>query len=410
MQTTTRNATLEDLAALLTDQHAHKLDMIVPASKLRAEDGVLVVAGAEPVVDDHGVTPADGRYRPTVVCDEGIAAKLEIPVGYLKRLRTDRPDLYDANVNGWLHGFGNTPGEYDRGHDVFPADARSFMLRCFRGDDGEGVARALLSDKYRAIDHLDVLTAALEGVRDTGTEVDIIGCDLTDRRMFVRIAAPEIAALAPRLLDGYRSPFAGPNGVQRPWDTAAGRAHGWLTPDEQPVVFAGFEISNSETGGGSFQIVPRIVLKVCTNGLTITADALQKVHLGGKLDEGIIRWSEDTQRKSLELVTAQARDAVTTYLDVDYVEMVLDRIDRKASVAITGDSADVVQTVCKQLKFTEERTAGILDHFIRGGQLTAGGVMQAVTSYAQIIVDADEAHDLEAQALRVLDVAARVAA
>ena len=37
-------------------------------------------------------------------------------------------------------------------------------------------------------------------------------------------------------------------------------------------------------------------------------------------------------------------------------------------------------------------------HFIRGGQLTAGGVMQAVTSVAQTLDDADAAHEMEASA------------
>jgi hypothetical protein len=48
----------------------------------------------------------------------------------------------------------------------------------------------------------------------------------------------------------------------------------------------------------------------------------------------------------------------------------------------------------------------ILAHFIRGGQLTAGGVMQAVTSVAQTLDDADAAHEMESQAVRALDIAA----
>jgi hypothetical protein len=40
--------------------------------------------------------------------------------------------------------------------------------------------------------------------------------DLTDRRMHVRGFVPEIAAFAPQLLEGYRSPFDGPGGVKRP--------------------------------------------------------------------------------------------------------------------------------------------------------------------------------------------------
>ena len=60
----------------------------------------------------------------------------------------------------------------------------------------------------------------------------------------------------------------------------------------------------------------------------------------------------------------------------------------------------------KTAKFSDEVTDSILAHFIRGGQLTAGGVMQAVTSVAQTLDDADAA-DLEAQALRVMDLAAQ---
>ena len=50
--------------------------------------------------------------------------------------------------------------------------------------------------------------------------------------------------------------------------------------------------------------------------------------------------------------------------------------------------------------------AGKLTHFIRGGDVTAGGVMHAVTSVAQILPDADTAHEMESLALRALDIAA----
>ncbi|MGW1527891.1 hypothetical protein [Streptomyces sp. NPDC002159] len=49
----------------------------------------------------------------------------------------------------------------------------------------------------------------------------------------------------------------------------------------------------------------------------------------------------------------------------------------------------------------------ILAHFIRGGQMTAGGVMQAVTSTAQTLTDADHAAALEALALPALTTAAQ---
>lgn len=413
MELTTRNASLQDLAALLKDQHGRKLDMIVPASQLKAVDASLVVSGAEPVITDEGVTSADGVYLPTVICDEQVSEKLGVPVGYLKRLRNDRADLYDANVNGWLHGY----DDIEHGEHV-DGDARSFMLRTFKGDDeGPGIARALLSDRYAHFDHFDVLTQTLEGVREAGVEVIIDACDLTERRMYVTVICPEITALAPVLLKGYRSPFADGN-VERAappnvptgyWDqrraqhfAELGERYGW--DGNMPLVFAGFKIGNSETGGGAFSITPELRVLSCWNGLTITQDVLRKVHVGGKLDEGVVRWSEDTQRKSLELVKAQTRDAVKTFLDVEYVTKVIENIERDADKAIAKPD-DCVRTIGKTLRFSEQQIDGVLDHFIRGGQVTTGGVLNAVTSYAQCIVDADDAHEFGAQALRAFELA-----
>jgi hypothetical protein len=409
VQTDTRNANLADLVTLLQGQHARKLDVVAPAHSIRSVDGQLVLTGTEAHIDADGVTTADGTYRPTEICDGGIADKLGIPGGYLKRMRSSRPDLFDANVNGWLHGWAG-PTDTDREQERDTADPRSFLIRCFRGDDGgEGVARALLSDRYGIIDNLDLLLAALDGVRQTAIDVQVTGCDLTERRMYVRVSAPQVAAYAPKLLEGYRSPFSGervgghwtPEAIAR----VAGREGQRIEPGTEPVVFAGFEIGNSETGGGAWTITPRLTVQVCNNGLTITADALRGVHLGGKLQGGLIRWSDDTERKALELVTARTSDAVATFLDVEYVTAKVAELEQKAGTEVT-DANKTIEVVCKALSFTEDQQATILSHFIKGGQMTAGGVMQAVTSAAQVHEDVDTAHDMEAAAVKVLELAA----
>ena len=109
-----------------------------------------------PELGPDGVTMTSGAYTPTDVCDQGIADKLGIPAAYLRRMREHKPDLYDANVNGWLDG-----------------DDRRFLLRCLRPGTGggAGAARAFLSDGYKIIDNLDVLLAALDGVRSAGVPV-----------------------------------------------------------------------------------------------------------------------------------------------------------------------------------------------------------------------------------------------
>jgi hypothetical protein len=313
-----------------------------------------------------------GTYTPTEVCEEGLAGKLGIPAAYLWRLRDEHPALYDANVNGWLAR----------------AD-KSYLVRCLRADNGGGIARAFLSSGFKMIDNLDVLMAALDGLRQSGVPAQIDGCDLTPRRMYVRVVSPAVRALAPGLLAGYRSPFTGQSGA------------------DNPVVFAGWVLSNSETGCGAFTITPRLVVQVCRNGMTITKDALRAVHLGGRLEDGVIRWSHETQQRNLDLITAQARDAVTTFLDTKYVEKKLAEMSEAAG-QLVADPQETIEIISQRLRFTDEQQKTILNHFIRGGDLSAGGVMQAVTSTAQTLTDADAAHEMETQALPVLELAARM--
>jgi hypothetical protein len=380
VQTATRNATLADLVAMLSDQHTRKLDMVVPASQLRAEGGNLVVANAEAQISAEGVTSIDGVYRPTDVADEGIATKLGIPLSYVRRMRAERADLWDANVNGWLAGGG-----------LGDADTRSFLLRAFRGEEGgQGIARAVLSDKFGIFDNLDALTATMAGVREAGVDVQIQGCDLNDRRMYVRLYAPGASVMAPALLGNYRSPFSGNFG------------------SDNPTVWAGFELKNSEVGGGAYTINPRLVAEVCTNGMTIVRDGIRAVHLGARMDEGLVDWSRDTQEKQLAVIQAKARDAVATFLNPVYVQRIVDEMSAMSGVKI-ADPAETIKVVGKKLAFSEDAMAGILGHFIQGADVTAGGVMHAVTSWAQTVDDAEAASDLEGAAFKAMELAASAA-
>jgi NADH:ubiquinone oxidoreductase subunit B-like Fe-S oxidoreductase len=63
----------------------------------------------------------------------------------------------------------------------------------------------------------------------------------------------------------------------------------------------------------------------------------------------------------------------------------------------------------KALQFSEETRNGVLDMFIKGSDPTAGGLMNAVTAYSQTIENADTAADVEADAMKALDMAAAAA-
>lgn len=375
-----RSADLATLAAALDDQRTRSVDVVTPGKSIRFDGAQMVLEGL-PLLDAEitadGVTPGvdpNGRYTATATADAGMSGRLDIPLGYLRRMRSLTPALYAENLNTWL---GMSGGK--------------FLLRTLKGTDGGvDVLRAFLSDRYRPIDYFDVLLATLKGITGAGIENPIITADLTERRMIVRVEVPEVNALAPSLLAGYRSPFSGNTGT------------------DNPMVWAGFVVTDSETGCGKFSIMPRVVVQACKNGVTFAADSLDKVHLGGRLDEGVIKWSEQTAANNLALVASQTTDAVRTFISPEYLQAKIDELDAVAGVKV-DDVPVVLAGVAKRLGFSADEAKLIMGHFIDGGQRTAGGVLQAVTSAAQLIHDGDAALNLELQAITAMHAAAELA-
>lgn len=367
---TTRNANLSDMVALLEAQQSKKLDVIVPARDMRMNGGLLEIDQVgEPTITMDGVTPTTGLFTPTATCDAGVADKLDIPVKYLRRMRdTGHLDLLDRNVNEWL---------------AAAPDKRHLVRTLRSGDTTPGIARALLSNSYRFVDNLDVLTAVLQGIRQAGVHVKVTRCDLTETRMYVKIQCPEVVAHAPSLLRNYTSPFNGRRGA------------------DCPLVFAGFVFSNSEVGEGSFSITPQATIEVCSNGMTFTKDMMREVHLGGKLPDGVVQWSRDTQDAALEVLVKQARDAVTTFVNPAYLQAKIAEVEAEAGVKVRDVEA-TLEYVGKQLRFSESDRKTVLAHFIDGGDRTSGGVLHAVTSVAQTLEDADRAYEMERHGLTAM--------
>jgi dsDNA-binding SOS-regulon protein len=371
--TLARNANLATLVQVLREGQASRLDVVAPVGAIRAEGANLVLTGTDVQLTEEGVTTTDGIYRPTAICDDGLADKLGIPPGYLTRMRNLHPDLFDQNVNGWLQ---------------HPSNAdRKFLVRALRSDEtGLGVGRAFLSDAYKPIENLDVLMSVLEAVKAAGVRVDIHSADLTDRRMYVKMLSPEVTALAPTLLARYRSPFNGNTGA------------------DNPVISAGFTVSNSEVGHGAFMIAPFLMVQVCSNGMQLNAAGIRAQHLGGKLELGPIQWSDETQQKNLELIAAKTRDAITAFLNPEWVQTQVNLIEAKAATKV-ADVNDTIEHISTKLRYNEAQQNDILAMFIAGGDVTTGGVMQAVTASAQNQGDADVAAAMEGDALRVLELA-----
>lgn len=412
MENNARNLELPNLIEILRDEAPRKFDITVPAGALQWGLGNLLLFGIDPALTDAGVTPLDGEYTPTQVAIEGLASRLGAPgltAGYLRGLRSELPALFDATVEQWTAW---ADDRYRQARRNRPTENLTWMLRVLTGKDGQpGTLRAITSDRYRVIDNLDVLMAALGGVREGGVTARVDSADLTDRRMYVRISAPEIREMAPNLLRGYRSPFdtgiATRAGDLEHWRGVARREGMGYAPGAEPIVFAGLEIRNSETGEGSYSITPRITVQICKNGLQVPVDAMRSRHLGARVEQGVVQASSRTQDAALELIKNQTADAVRTFLSPEYLRRKVDEVEAVAGTPV-GDSEKTIKAVGSALRIGQKQQEEILRHFIAGGQMTAGGVAQAITSTAQTLSDADMASEFEQIAIRAMGEAARV--
>lgn len=213
---TFKSANLETAVATLRDLQNRKRDFVIPASRVACCNGELWADGVRLSIDDvHNVGFSDPKILTLTISDTAlshIAHKLEIPLAYLKRCRDIRPDLFDANINGWLQNFAAKPGK----------GQKSFFLRTYLTDDGDesqyraGRLRALLSDRYFAYDNFDLLTVVLATVRDEaerqGLNIRVADCDLSETKFFIRFTCPDIQGESERALRNYRAPKGGDPG------------------------------------------------------------------------------------------------------------------------------------------------------------------------------------------------------
>lgn len=394
-----QSMSIQELAGLLQKQQAEKFDFVAPAKTLRSEIVATSVTDPTPKLVIHAMDnpnfdaalskllgaaniSRDGlgnstrysatSFTPTEIFKRQIGEKLGIPAKYFEKMETEAPDLLTTNINRWLSS----------------DDASNYLVRTFISP-GASIARAFLSDRYRPIDNIDVLFNVLESVAKSGAEVEVKDCKLSETSMYVKVIAPGISCDV-KDFDGTLPDL--------------GRGHRRPTPDEGAWITTGFIFRNSELGCGKFAISPLAFKLACTNFLIQKEQEIEQVHLGGKLVEGLIQWSEATRNKSLELLMAQTRDAIGTFLSPAFLGKVAAKVAKAEGIVLKNPTA-TIENVTKAFRLTEDQQANILDYFIKEKRNTLGAVSDAVTFYAHEQDDADLQVQLERIGDEILEMA-----
>lgn len=368
-----RNGDLQDLVSRLRDEQLRKRDIVLPAEFMSMQDGQVIINDLpdgmfkedeiQKMIKEFGVTgDFEIQFNALQQAEYNMSQKLSIPVTYYRYLKQNHVDMLDYNIS-----------------ELFKRHGKPLFVRTFAPTDSDGVGllRAVLSDRYKVIDHLDILSTTLSAIKDKGADVEIGRCNLTENNMYIEFMSKQVKMDAPEAIRNYQSPDGGKGGG----------------------VVAGFVVSNSETGAGMYKIAPRVVVMACKNGLIRTKDAMQNTHLGKTMDAGI-RWSKETKSREVDLIMSQVKDAVDTFLSDDYLGHFLnDLVQDNEKLRYPTEA---VKNVSSELSIPEEEQREILNYFIESGDFTPLGVTQAITYHAHEHSSAERQYELESKAVDIL--------
>lgn len=274
-----------------------------------------------------------------------IGGKTGIPSKYYDRMLKEAPDLLATNVNAW--------------HRINPEKR---MIRSLGGD-----MRAYVSNRYQRIENEAIAKVALPVLAEL-PNVKIVSSEITDRRMYIHFVVPTIEGEVKR----------------------------------GDVVQAGGIIQNSEVGCGSASVAGLIWRLICLNGMK-TADTYRRNHVGRAIDDNEMLWADDTRQADDRTILLKIRDMVKAVVDETRFRANLAKMQGLTEGKITGDPVRIVEVLTKELGTNETESGGILRNLIEGGDLSAWGLLNAVTAQSHFAKSYDRAVELEAAGGRLLE-------
>lgn len=297
------------------------------------------------------------RFEITNNCHDQLASRLGIPLKYYRRLLVDHTDLVIENVN-----------------TLFEREPATRMIRTL-----DGKARAFLSDSYKRVDNDEILQTVLPVIKND-FPTRMLNSYVDENKMRVK-----------GLFTGDEHSFS----------------VGETRDGKDDVMHTGFEIGNSEVGGGSFYVRGFTYRSYCLNGCVWGGEetvAMRRVHVGSKLaiPTGFVL-GDDTRKKEDAYIISAARDTLAYLSTPEFAQTVGNRIRAMRNTPEVSDAHAAVDTVCKQVGIGENDSKKVLESFIRDQDYSQWGMVNAVTSVQHSKESYDDASEFEALGAKIID-------
>lgn len=322
---------LVDFARKIEANRELKRDMI-------ANSRDLVMTVDDDRVVKMNIGGGEGAYPILHHAHDQIGARLGIPSKYYDRMLGESPQLLVNNTNHW-----------------FSKSQERRMIRTLGGD-----MRAYLSDRYNRIENEEIAEVALPILGDI-PDVQFVSTEVTDKRMYIQAVAPRIQGEV-KLND---------------------------------IVQAGVVISNSEIGMGSVSVAPMIWRLRCLNGMVVPDSKFRAYHVGKRVEDSEQLWADDTRKADDRAILLKVRDVVRAAVDAARFHEKIEQMRGLTTAHVTGSPERAVEVLAQKVGVTDTERSGLLRSLIEGGDLSAWGLLNAVTAQAHTARDYDRAVEFE---------------
>lgn len=211
---------------------------------------------------------------------------------------------------------------------------RRWFIRCL--DDR---VRAVLSDRYRVIESLDVARAALQGAREHGDGVRVLEASVTDTHVRIRLVNTAVwGALEDKAVTAWDT--GNIHQFARPGDRASAErrnlGQGFDDVDMQggdTTLWPLVEVGNSDTGHGGQYASIGLIQAICLN-TCVQAQEVAHVHLGQRMRAGM--FGQDTVTAEGRAIALKCRDVVKTAFDERRFRQLVEQAKAADAKEVTG--------------------------------------------------------------------------